>query len=305
MSLTADQQAQRRGKVTASVMADIAGVSDWRGPLAAWLRITGRHREDPIKQSDPRAWGHDVETLTLGWYAKTRGIEIAHWGTLVHPSLPWLLATPDACVFGERTVVEAKNVGRRMAHHWDDGPPEYVRVQAYTQMEVCDADHCDIVAAIGGEAPQMWRLDRDREIGAALIGIAKDFYFGHVVTDDPPPIDEKTTAKDIEEVFPKHSEDIVTVDEDADLVELIEEYRLAGAIASACSDLRDDLKTRLVARIADRKGLLITDTEGRRVRCTWSLREASDVSYKREAYRHLDVREVKEKATKARASKAA
>lgn len=294
MALSVEQLEQRRGKITASILSDIVGVNPWRGPLAAWLRIMGRHIEDEQHADDPREWGQRVEQNILDWYAQTRGVEIAYFGTIEHPDHPWLLATPDACVFGERTVVEAKNVNARVAAKWDAGVPVYVVVQAITQMEVCDAERCDVVASIAGRPPQIFRLKRDREEGRALIAFAQEWYRDHVLANDPPPPDETTTTKEIEGVFPDHTDEIVEVaGDDERLRELFVEYRLARELEKLAVEAKKQLAAWICRFIGQRRGLEL-EMDGERYRATWTHRDAVRVeSFTRPAGRAFDLRAVK------------
>ena len=45
----------RRGRIGASLMPAIVGCNPWKGPLAAWLEVTGRHQD-----------GGDTERTRLG-----------------------------------------------------------------------------------------------------------------------------------------------------------------------------------------------------------------------------------------------
>lgn len=298
--LTAEQHAQRRGKITASIAPDIIGVSPYRGAIAAWLRITGRHTEDESEQAadDPRRWGHHVERELLRWYSETRKVEIAYFGSIEHPTLPWLLATPDAAVFGERGLVECKNVGARMAHHWpEDGAPTYVIVQNLVQLAVAEADWVDVVASIGGNPPRVVRIRREDYVEEmnGVIEMLAAFHRDHIVTDDPPPPDEATSARDVQGVFPKHTERLATIEGDEDLITLVKRYREASATESEAKEEKERAKAQICARIGDAKGIEVVDGD-LRWRATWAMRDAAEIpAYTRAAYRHFDVREVKAK----------
>jgi putative phage-type endonuclease len=279
----------RRGKVPASLLPAIVGVNPWSGPLDAWLRITGRHQGE---QTEGQAWGHYVERSLLSWYADRERCELAHFGSLAHAAHPWLIATPDASRFGSRVVVEAKNVGARVAHHWtDESPPDYVYVQAQTQLEVCDADRCDVIATIGGAAPAIYRLERDREVGALLVEAARAFYFDHVEADDAPAFDGRTTAQALQTLFPRHHADVPLVKADADLAAVMRRYAAARAARDEATAALEVEKARICAAIGDGYG-----AESTEYRATWFHREAVEVkAHVRPAGRHFDLRELKTK----------
>lgn len=259
----------RKGRITASILPAICGVSPWAGRVAAWLEITGRN---DVAASPAAEWGHYVETQLLEWYAEKRDAPIENVGSRLHPEHEWLLATPDSRCVEDPILVEAKNVGPRVAHNWHDGPPEYVLVQVHTQMEVLDAERCDVVASIAGAPPEIFPVERDRDLGAEIIALAKEFYENHIVTDLCPDDDARTTREQLERVFSVCSPGIIPAPSGAE--DWVASYIAARTEEAGAADRKELAAHALCRLIGGFEGL-----KGEDWRATWKFAKGS-VDYK-------------------------
>ena len=283
--LGAQELAVKAGRIGASQIASVAGLNPWHGPLDVFLEVTGRHKRDgDAKASHGHRW---ERVIAETWCAET-GMETAYFGTIVHPSEPWACATPDRAVFGRRAVLECKLVGARVAHHWQgDTPPEYVIAQAAWQMACCNADECHVAAFIGGTEFRRYVIARDRDLEAALLEAGRAFYFQHIVPDDPPDFDGKTSAQAMAALWQKTRGDVVPAPDGA--AALVAAYRKASAAEKAAEEAKNAAKAALCALIGEHDGI-----ESEAFRATWKWRDA----YERPACvigrtRVLDVREIK------------
>jgi hypothetical protein len=116
---TAAWFAERAGKITASVLNDIVDVEldaeavfksgprkGQRKPLPAYYlgairriaaeRITGRARKQI--EAAPLQWGKDVEPVARAAYEARRGVLVERCGFVVHPTYPFIGASPDFLV---------------------------------------------------------------------------------------------------------------------------------------------------------------------------------------------------------------
>lgn len=282
--LTDLQKAMRAGRITASVLPSIVGVSPWEGPLGAWLRITGRH--DGGGNARTRA-GHRFEPALLAAAAEDDGAELWTPGTLVHPTLPWLAATPDAARAPRpslEVLYEAKLVGMRVASHWDDGVPEYVAVQTACQMAVSSAREVHVPALVGSTDYRHHVVYRDLEVESLLLEVAEKFYREHVQTDVAPAYDGKTTARELERLFGRGNGALVPAPVEA--AELVARYQSASEKAKRAEAEKDAAKAALVSLIGDADGL-----EGDDFRVTWKWRDEVAVpATTRTGHRHFDCR---------------
>lgn len=193
VSLTPEQRAMRRTGIGASESPCLVGLSPFGTEISVWAEKMGL-RED--KPTDAQELGNILEAGAAQLYAMKTGFDVAHFGTIRHERFPWMLATPDLAVFGQRRIAQIKVVGRWMAHHWDDGVPDYVVCQVQHEMEVADADVCDVVAIICGTEFIIRTIERDREMGSDLVRVCKDFHDRHIITGEMPDPDGSSAAND-------------------------------------------------------------------------------------------------------------
>jgi len=178
-----------------STIGAILGVNPFSGPIDAWLHLTGRAKRETTEDGERRTgWGHQMEDMLASWYEQERSVEVTPCPTLVHPGHAWVIATPDRVVENEPALVECKHVGERVAWHWMDGPPDYVRAQCVWQMLVANAlnmgiERVDIVADIGGAPPVVFPVDFDAELETMMFEAAQSFWRDHVLADVAPAVD--------------------------------------------------------------------------------------------------------------------
>lgn len=192
MGLTAEQMIQRRSWIGASEVPCLLDVSPFGNRMSVWAEKMGLSVREPTVQMDAGNW---LEPALARWYAHETGYEVASFGSVVHPKYPFMGCTPDLCIFGERRIAQIKMVGAHMMSHWNDDVPDYVQAQIQHELEVCDADVCDVVALLGGTDFRILPIERDRELGAYLVQVCHDFFHTYVVTREMPPVDGSTHAE--------------------------------------------------------------------------------------------------------------
>lgn len=249
-SLTQEQLATRHLYLGASEIAAVAGLNPWRSPHDVWLSKMGLADEPGNVRT---RIGELVEPILGQLYCEEEKVEIAHFGSLVHPEHSWMSATPDFFVSGHRRLGEIKMVGWRAAAFFseeDDGVPDYYRPQAEWQMEVCDADECDFAALLGGTDFRIYRLKRDREMAGMLIDIGAKFWRDYVVKKVPPPIDGSEGARRLlKKLYPVNLGPMKGASAKDELIvkRILDIDKLEGE--------RDELENKLKESIADAEGL--------------------------------------------------
>lgn len=208
LGLTPEQLELRKDKIGASSAPAILGLSPYRKPIDEWLRLTGREVEAPRSPALEEAakWGHRIEGPLCDDYAARHGVHVRISGSIVHPTIPWLLATPDRLVYtsaqargAPRTIVQAKNRSWHLRDQWgpsgSDEIPDDVRCQVIVEMAVTSAyyeaglPYADVVALVGGNSGREYRIVRDPHVEADVLGLLEEFYERHVRTDQPPDLD--------------------------------------------------------------------------------------------------------------------
>lgn len=275
--LTTEQIEMRRTGIGASEIAAVCGVSPWDGPLDVWLRKTGRADE---KQATPEMHaGNMLERAICDWYAvEMGGPALVESTTLRHPRIPYALATPDRVWRDDpKRLVQAKNVGLRMAEHWGEDPdaiPEDYRLQIEWEMEVAGADRCDVVVLIGGQRLRIYPIYRDRALAESLLKIAGHFWEKHVLADVPPDVDASEGARRyLERKHPRHITPLVDAPDEA--AEWAARYAAAMAMAKAAEEEKDLCGNHLRKIIGDAEGI-----RGPWGKATWKANRTGTVAWK-------------------------
>lgn len=205
--LTDEQKRLRKGRVTASVAPMILGLYPSKGPMDAFLAITGR---DNFQGNERTEWGHRLEPQIIRNFVQEYQVEVSPGETCLHQD--WAAATPDALVLSDSgdpvAVVECKAVGKRMIPHWSDSgvwrPPAYVEAQVRFQLYCLSQElGCDVnlgIVAVAFDDDDRWEdadhfdyrvaffeVHRNLELEAQIVSLLRDWHARHILTDTPPP----------------------------------------------------------------------------------------------------------------------
>jgi putative phage-type endonuclease len=171
--VTADRDlwlAERRKGIGSSDAAACCNLSPWGTPLHVYRDKLGLSLP---KSSWEMEQGLNLEPLVAALYTQETGRELAICEHTQHPSIPWLLASPDR--LARDRLVELKTTGfaKRGEDGWgeagsDEVPPVYL-CQAQHQMLVSGIDLCDIALVVGQDVRVV-----DTPQGMVLIGV-QDF----------------------------------------------------------------------------------------------------------------------------------
>jgi predicted phage-related endonuclease len=159
MTITAEQKQFRHGKIGASDFATAIGLNPYNS--AAWLYHKLRGEVSWDGETIATRAGTVMEPLIAEAYTEKTGRSCEEYGdTLIHPTEPRIICHCDYKTTGldEDRLVEIKNVGPRMHGSWDDGPPDYVRVQACGQSMLDQTPGVDIAAYFGGNDVRVYEL---------------------------------------------------------------------------------------------------------------------------------------------------
>ncbi len=169
--------AARRGKITASTAAAILGLDKNKGPLAAYREITGPHKD---KDNRHTAWGREFEPAARSSYEVETGALVLETGFWLHPTLPWLGASPDGLVASDG-LLEIKcpqNIPTEV-------PPQHL-VQMAVQLACTDREWCDYYAW-SQAGSFLHRVKRCREHESGMLVLLETWYEKYVVAGVEPP----------------------------------------------------------------------------------------------------------------------
>lgn len=208
MPLTQAQLDLRASGLGASEAAGALGVSRYATPWLIWARKVGLLPAF-VGNWDTRR-GDTMEPLMLSWYAEATGAELTSPGTLRHPSLHCILATPDAIAqkAGEAWLVEAKAPSGRTAKWWGeagtDGIDAEYLPQAVQQMAVTDLSRVDFVVSVAGTEPVVYSVTRRAGLEAKVLGRLSRWWDRHVIGREPPKLDGSEEVRNwLSEQYPK------------------------------------------------------------------------------------------------------
>lgn len=264
VELTAADLELRKQGIGASEIGAIAGLNPFQSALDVFFQKTGRAQPRP--DDDRSRMGKRLEILIEEWYCDEicpDRFEKAH--TMIHPSEPWMLATPDGIVdIGgyPRRRAEIKLVGRRVRPHWQRGetvfPPEYVLSQTFWQGLVSGIEPCDVAVWFGTDRDEQhiisipWMAD----VAESLQEIGYRFWHEHVLRDTPPPVDSSESWREyLGRLWPRNERPILMgANSEADSLAL--ELSSAKRAIKQAKETEDYAENGLKALIGNGDGLI-------------------------------------------------
>lgn len=198
----------RGSGIGASESPSVLGISPWSSATDVWLRKTGRINGD--RATIPMRVGTALEGLILDLYKEETGGDVAPFDQsswLRSRTWDWMTCTPDA-VGADGTLVEAKSVelrSREQAEQWGregtDEVPYHYLVQVHHQMAVTGATRVDVAVLIGKSEFRYYRVPRNDDLVAKIVG-ATGIFWRDCVLADRPPEDEYVPAVKLLKIYP-------------------------------------------------------------------------------------------------------
>lgn len=250
---------QTRGRRLGSSHAPVVlGLIAGKGPINAWLDLTGRAAPEEI--NDLMVFGRDYEPVIRAKYVERTGTTV--WvpsSSLYHSTLDWLQATPDGIAVkagatpadGDRSwwshLLECKAPKARSRPLWGDHEvPAHVLAQVIVQMAVTDLPFVDVVAEIDREYIQR-RVQRDEDLERETLAALADFW-RCVELDTPPAVDATESYADYLKAKLERSKGMIKAT--AVMEELAGAWRTAEAQVKKAEAERDLLKNLFLEQMA-------------------------------------------------------
>lgn len=242
----------------------LVGAHPYKTALDIWAAKTRRVVWDGSEATEA---GDHFERPILELYArKLGGCELTFTGTLFHPELPHVGATPDAIRDRKRTV-QVKFVGYHQAFRWgaeQDGPegvPDELVPQVHQEAALArlvlgiPAEVADVVAQIGTER-RVYEIPIDHELGESLIVIADDFWTTHVANDLMPEVTEGGELDTLRAIYPRIRAGAKVQLAPPEVVELAVQYDQLRAQGKSANDAKELVGARLAAFVGDGAGFV-------------------------------------------------
>jgi putative phage-type endonuclease len=164
----------RKGGLGGSDAAAALGLSPYKGPFALWSEKTGGWVDD--EDNERMFWGRKLELPILEAFAERSGTPVKRYPFMLRSRAhPFMTVNLDG--FTDLAVVEAKNVGLRMADEWEDGAvPDHYNLQGQHACVVTGLPGVWFVCLIGGQELRWVYIERDDVLCADLIFALEQFW---------------------------------------------------------------------------------------------------------------------------------
>lgn len=182
MSLSLEQRAARRGKMTASRVA-VLMTADAEGIMRLYQEMIGELLEEDLSNVWAVQLGAATESLNLDWYAKKFRHAVTRRGEVwTNDVLDWMAATLDGWDADDRHPIECKHVG--------GFEPLEVLVDRYQpqcqwQMLVTGALQCALSVIMGAREPIVEFIKADPDYQQEMLDRA-DYFMMCVALRQPP-----------------------------------------------------------------------------------------------------------------------
>lgn len=183
----------RNTGIGGSDAAVILGVSPWKSALTLWAEKTGQKEPDDLSQNQRVYWGTKNESNIADWFMEETGKKVFRRGMMRSEEHPFMLASVDREVVGEKAGLEIKTAGIDQAKRWmDDEVPDAYYLQCQWYMAVTGYERWYIAVLIGGNEARWKCIERNEEQIRVLIDAGERFW--EMVENKTPPLPDGTKS---------------------------------------------------------------------------------------------------------------
>lgn len=182
-------QMRTRG-IGGSDAAAVLGLSKWKTPYDVYLDKRGL--SDPIPSNRAMRLGSAMEPIILSEYAAEVNVNVSKPKQMFFSKeCPWMLVNLDGLRHDDGRVVEAKRSDN--PDFWgptgSDSYPEEYFMQVQHAMFVMSVPVADLVVLLPRNDLRIYTIPADKSIQSALVDGEREFWQGHVLAGNPPPVD--------------------------------------------------------------------------------------------------------------------
>ena len=199
MPITEQERKDRRRYIGSSDIAAIIGADSWNTDYGVWMSKVHQINE-PKKKNMSIIRGNLFEVPLVTYAAKTLGASSVVYDAMsVCVGHPIFRAQMDGHMLDRNEGIEVKTTGNYLA--WEDGPPEYVKLQCQHQMMCFGMERVYVVADMpsaymeGTEikvrmAIKIYVVERNQILIDNIIDIGEDWWETHVIANVAPEMTE-------------------------------------------------------------------------------------------------------------------
>lgn len=242
---------ERRRGIGGSDAAKVMGLSRWGGPFTVYQDKVNGVRT-PV-DSEAVHFGNVLEDIVAQEFARREGVKVRRRNSMTFSQEhPFMIANIDRELVGEKVGLECKTASAYKSGEWegDELPDEYyVQVQHYCS--VMDWEGCWIACLIGGQRFIYKYVPRNESFIGSMIRMERDFWEGHVLPQNPPPIgmfDENIVGL-------MGQEDQTMLEASPEDIELARELLKVRTLYGELESRKKDLELWLKGRIGEHSGL--------------------------------------------------
>lgn len=202
--LTAEQRADRQGKIGASDLPIICGVSPYKTPIELYHQMTGDIERYDGEQTDQQMWGSLLEPVIADVAAERIGLKIRRSPARENPDYPFLVAHLDFEIVGNPKGPGVLEIKRREGASFDELPDD-VAVQVAGQLAATKREWGIVAVLFSWGKLATFEVRRDLALERDIMAVAA--HFMQCVKNKRPP-DGDFNARSVEvlkKLYPRDS----------------------------------------------------------------------------------------------------
>jgi putative phage-type endonuclease len=258
MSLSVEQLAVRRGRITGTTAAAIIGVSPFLSAHDAWMDIRGHRAFEPTERM---RWGIALQPAVAAEFSRRHELRtIACEATRVHPERDWLAATGDYFLYDydePAGLLEVKTAGWDRRDEWAPSgtalPPLHYYVQLVVQMAVYGEREAWLAVLIGGNEYREYRVAREEPVERELLDRLAAWHREYVAEDREPPATTRERLEWLEAKYPRQTEPEVSAPPEA--ARWVEQWRAARRGIRFATEQAETARAELCALLGEAEAM--------------------------------------------------
>jgi len=259
--LTEKQLETHNRCITGSKIASILGLSPWNSKWQLFAEMHGDIEPPDISTVRMKMGGY-AEKMMDEYVEKELGWNIASGPEegKFHPKYTFLWGLVDRLQLNETSqparIIEYKNVSVFAKKDWEEGPPDYYRSQIHFYSALWDLP-ATFFTIFGGNDPQVFEVERDKEIEGYIIDQAVVFWDDLQNDRYPKPDGSDFCTKTLAKMFA--SPDAKLIPGDQDTLDMAIEYHNAQIQEKEVTERTNFWGNRLREAIGNHNGFLFDD----------------------------------------------
>ena len=240
----------------------IMGMNPWKSRLALWAEKTGETEPADLSDNMRVYFGTQLEPIVAEWFTKVTGKQVRRRGMMQSCDHPWMLASLDREVVGEKAGLEIKTAGVDQAKYWkDDNVPDAYYLQCQWYMACTGYERWYIAVLIGGNDARWNVVERNEEQIKALVEEGQKFWNLIEKRIPPEPDGSDSAGETLEDIYPGGAAGSIALDGMAGVLESLKRFEAAEKEAKAA---KEECRQKIMAAMGNFEAATIGN-----VKVTW------------------------------------